>query len=339
MPEVSVIIPTYRHRDYVLATLDAVFAQTFQDFEIIVINDGSPDDTGQLLRPLAEAGKIRYLEQPNAGQAAARNRGLKEARGRFIALLDDDDLWPPDKLEWQVDVMRRKPHVGAVVGDRVYWDGRTPPPPPPTSDEPRLITFEGLFSGNPIASPGQALLRGDIMARLGGFNPNIWGADDYDLWFRICRVSAFEFYDRIALLYRVHASNASHNLERMLTNCRTVLAEHSAAAAPARQFELRRAANRWLYQYAGERVVLRLKDEWARGDYFAALKSCRTLAAFSKLTLRDPPLLRRIGNDILPLRQMIKEKLPSFLVHSVRTVKTRSNTVVDALAGRRYGCE
>ena len=71
MPQVSVIIPTYNHRDYVLQTLEFVFAQTFDDFEIIVINDGSPDDTADLLRPLAAAGKIRYFEQANVGQSGA----------------------------------------------------------------------------------------------------------------------------------------------------------------------------------------------------------------------------------------------------------------------------
>src|SRR5260370_24652309 len=103
---VSVVIPAYRHRDFVLATLDSVFSQAFTDYEVIVINDGSSDDTTELLRPLAASGHIRYFEQANAGQATSRNRGIHAARGEFIALLDDDDLWPPDKLEWQVEALR-----------------------------------------------------------------------------------------------------------------------------------------------------------------------------------------------------------------------------------------
>src|ERR1700719_2929443 len=102
MPAVSVIIPTYNHRDFVLDAIESVFAQTFTDYEVIVVNDGSPDDTASVLAPLASAGRIRYLEQANAGQGAARNRGIAQARGEFIALLDDDDRWPADKLEWQV---------------------------------------------------------------------------------------------------------------------------------------------------------------------------------------------------------------------------------------------
>ena len=115
---VSVIVPTYKHRDFVLATLDSVFAQTFTDYEVIVVNDGSPDDTADVLRPLAEAGRIRYVEQENQGQAAARNRGIAQARGEFVALLDDDDLWPPDKLEWQVGCLRADPTAVAAYGYR-----------------------------------------------------------------------------------------------------------------------------------------------------------------------------------------------------------------------------
>jgi glycosyltransferase involved in cell wall biosynthesis len=102
-PLISVIIPTYRHRDFILRTLDSVFAQTRGDYEIIVVNDGSPDDTKTVLTPLVDAGRIRYVEQPNGGQSQARNRGLELARGKYIAFLDDDDLWPPDKLEWQTE--------------------------------------------------------------------------------------------------------------------------------------------------------------------------------------------------------------------------------------------
>ncbi len=81
LPVVSVVIPTYKHAEYVLATLESVFAQTFTSYEVIVVNDGSPDNTAAKLQPLVDAGRIRYFEQPNAGQSAARNRGLAEARG------------------------------------------------------------------------------------------------------------------------------------------------------------------------------------------------------------------------------------------------------------------
>src|SRR5689334_17923461 len=109
MTAVSVVIPTYNHSRYVLDAVESVFAQTFTDYELIVVNDGSPDDTSDVLRPLVDAQKIQYIEQPNRGGAAARNAGLGRARGEFIVILDDDDLLPADKLESQVAEMKLSP--------------------------------------------------------------------------------------------------------------------------------------------------------------------------------------------------------------------------------------
>ena len=115
-PHVSVVIPTYNHSQYILSTIDSVFAQNYKGYEVIVINDGSPDDTAQVLKPLVEQNRIQYIEQENRGQAAARNRGLEVARGEFVAFLDDDDLWPPDKLEWQVAYLASHAEAVAVGG-------------------------------------------------------------------------------------------------------------------------------------------------------------------------------------------------------------------------------
>lgn len=116
-PRVSVIIPTYRHAAYVGETIASVLAQTFRDFELIIVNDGSPDNTADVLRPLIRSNAcIRYVEQSNGGQASARNHGLRLAQGEFLAYLDDDDLWPPDKLAWQVPLLECHPEAAFVYG-------------------------------------------------------------------------------------------------------------------------------------------------------------------------------------------------------------------------------
>src|SRR5690606_4258640 len=94
--------------------------QTFTDHEIIVINDGSPDDTAAVLAPYRD--RIRYVEQANAGQAAARNRGIGMARGRYVALLDDDDAWPADKLKWQVAALDAEPEAVLAYGEDLRVD-------------------------------------------------------------------------------------------------------------------------------------------------------------------------------------------------------------------------
>jgi len=236
MPTVSVIIPTYKHQDYVLKALDSVFAQSFTDYEVIVVNDGSPDNTEAVLRPLAESGRIGYIAQENAGQSAARNRGIAEAEGEFIALLDDDDLWPPDKLAWQVQALRANPDVALVYG-RVQVVNGDGDPWTPVDDKGEPLTYrwmspgpsgdvyEAFLDDNYIVSPGQCLLRRSCLDSLGKspFNPKTrGGSDDWELYLRLAQQFPFIQEDRVSILYRLHSANASNNVAQVLLSILSV---------------------------------------------------------------------------------------------------------------------
>jgi len=237
---VSVVIPTYNHADFVRQTLDSVFAQTFADYEVIVVNDGSPDNTADLLRPLADAGRIQYVEQVNGGQARARNTGIALARGEFIALLDDDDLWPPDKLAWQVAALRARSDALVVYGRPVCVDAAGAPVPAPAiagqpvgwlDDAPSGNVYEAFMARNFLLSPGQALIRRSALCALGDapFDPAIRGCDDWDVWLRLARCGApFLYENRASLFYRLHAGNASRNLRGMYESDLMVRAKHLA---------------------------------------------------------------------------------------------------------------
>ena len=231
---VSIIIPTYKHQDFVLATLDSVFAQTFTDYEVIVINDGSPDNTAAVLQPLAEAGRIRYIEQKNAGQSAARNRGIAEARGEFIALLDDDDLWPPDKLEWQVQALHGDPDAVLVYGGaslvKPEFDiadaGALGPELYPEKESSIGNAYREFIVTHPPCSPGQTLIRASAVKQVGCFDEAIWGADDYDLNIRLSKIGDFIYQRRLALYYRQHPENASKDFRRHYLNVCRVRRKH-----------------------------------------------------------------------------------------------------------------
>ncbi len=224
-PSVSVVIPAYGHAQYIEATLQSVFAQTFQDFEVIVINDGSPDNTAEVLRPWVTKGAILYFEQPNAGQSAARNEGVRRARGEFIAFLDDDDQWPADKLQWQVARMQEDPAAVAAYG-YAHLSGNGEDFRLPTTAGPSGPVKSALLLGNFIVSPGQVLLRAADLRALGGLDARIRGADDWDLWLRLADRGAFIYEDRCALEYRYHASNASRDVRNMFSTQLVVMRKH-----------------------------------------------------------------------------------------------------------------
>ena len=313
MPAVSVIIPTYKHQDFVLATLDSVFAQTFTDYEVIVINDGSPDDTARVLGPLAEAGRIRYLEQENTGQSVARNRGIAEARGEFIALLDDDDWWPPGKLQWQMDALARHPEAGMVGGPTNIVDAsgnhiaRT--------DFIPHVSFKACVMECPFVSPGQTLIRASLLRQLGGLNPAIWGADDWDLWLRIAKTSRIVTEDRDALFYRKHDGNASKSLCRMVDNCLFVANTHIKDIDPRERAVVTRTAYLWLYSIQGRPIVQKIKEAVKARQFRLLPPYLRRLARFAKALSSSPLTMIRFVRDCLP---------QSWSAHLHRPVSPRS---------------
>ena len=273
-PAVSVIIPTYKHRDYVLRTVESVLAQTFADFEIIVVNDGSPDDTAQVLQPLVESGKITYVDQSNSGHAAARNRGFAGARGKLLAFLDDDDLWPLDNLESQMRVLQdAPPEVVACVGQCQYVSEVKLPQPTPVVDE--TITFERLLCRNSIISPGQVLIRKSALEAVGGFGAVRGGADDWDCWLRLAKHGKILANEHVSLLHTVHPSggSASHNAISMLSSANEVIAAHTRDVPLA----TRRDAFCSLLDQASIFVVTQMTRALGRGNLNEFSQGCKWL--------------------------------------------------------------
>ncbi len=241
VPTVSVIIPTYRHRDYVLAALDSVFKQTYSDYEILLINDGSPDDTADVVRSVVEQRGIRYYEKPNGGQANARNFGLQLARGRYIAFLDDDDLWPANKLEWQVAALEGAPDAVMVYGGMRLVGSSEDAALDPGPGAPEGNVTDSFLRRCRIWSPGQTVIRTDHLKAIGGLDesPLIQGADDWDMYIRLSKRGEVVYRNELALMYRTHDSNASQDAIRMYQVQVRVFHKH-LGIAPWREPAVRR---------------------------------------------------------------------------------------------------
>lgn len=279
MPKVSVIIPTYAHAALILQTLESVFAQSFTDYEVIVVNDGSPDHTEEVLKPLVEAGKIRYFEKTNGGVASARNLGIGKAGGKYIALLDDDDLWPATNLEWLVAELDLDQDIGLIGGTWVPLDadestkGRF---------DPAWVTidFDYFFGGNPFISPGQTLIRREVLEDVGGFDESLWGTDDLDLWMRVAARHRMKIVPMTALRYRFHEGNASRNLPRMAENFRRTVRKNLTHAVISERERLKWTSWMWLYAWIGKQSTEAFATALRSGSIRGTRKSFSNLKPF-----------------------------------------------------------
>jgi len=205
-PMVSVIIPTFNRFDLLPRAVRSVLGQTFSDLELIIVDDGSRDKTPKIVEKFkVRDNRVRYIRlRENQGGPRARNIGIKAARGKYIALLDDDDQWLSKKLEWQVEKFHRlSKKVGVVYGGyrKIFVDQER---------EDQIIRprakgeiFQELLRGCPIGSPTN-LIRRDCFDRIGLFDVKLKSCQDWDLWLRIGRYYQFEFVDRIVANYYLH---------------------------------------------------------------------------------------------------------------------------------------
>lgn len=211
-PVVSVIIPAYNLAPYLPETLASLFAQTRRDFEAIVINDGSTDNTDEVLAPLLD--RIIYIKQPNRGVMAARNAGLQRARGRYIALLDGDDLWLPRMLEVLIGMLEADPGLSAVYPNAYFFcspqfDGKLYQDIFPVSVP---ITFDRVLRRECYIF-GHVVFRRAVLDEVGGYDESLQGqgAEDLDLWLRMLRHDhRFKFTTEPLVKYRWRQNSLSN---------------------------------------------------------------------------------------------------------------------------------
>lgn len=223
--QVSVVIPTYNRADIIRDALESVLAQSYQDFEILVVDDGSSDNTCEVVASLGSS-KIRFIRsERNFGCSAAYNRGIKEATGNLIAFLDSDDIWEPEYLEREVDFLSRHPEVGVVFCDTEIRG----PEMHVDSIVSLMDAFPKYLRKNPKASeyiidarqmylcllqevpikPSATVARREVFSKAGVFDEQWPSGTDWDLFLRMSRQTNFGYIDR-ALVTQRHRSDATH---------------------------------------------------------------------------------------------------------------------------------
>lgn len=210
MSTVTIIIPTYNRADLIGETLSSVFTQTYRDFEVIVVDDGSTDDTASVLQPLMEQDLIKYVYQNNQGESAARNRGIAEAKGQYIAFLDSDDLFEPTRLEMQLQYFRDHPDIGLVHSGFTKFDNSSEDLGyRDTSWFTGMIYPQILLYWTTLIPPSTVLIPKKVFEVIGPFDKSLRIGPDLDMWRRIARKYPFGFINKSLTRIRVHSGNIS----------------------------------------------------------------------------------------------------------------------------------
>jgi glycosyltransferase involved in cell wall biosynthesis len=261
-PVVSIVMPTFNRRALLPATVASVQAQTLREWELIIGDDGSDEETRAYLHGLAHDARIRVLWLAHSGRpAVGRNAGLREALGTYVAFLDSDDVWAPQKLERQLEVLRAHPavkwcytgfrQIDAAGCDTQDEHGRWTPA---VSD-----LFEALVKGPiPIRTPSVVLATRALVIEAGGFDTTLDAAEDVDLWLRLARLSPGVALDEPLVQVRRHADNHSRRWKLVHTGRERSLHKLEQQIEPARRRLVRRERARNALQLAAAHA--------ARGD-------------------------------------------------------------------------
>ncbi len=222
MPKVSVIVPSYNSGHFLKEALESALAQTFQDFEILVIDDGSTDQTKSIVEEYVKRypDKIHYKYQENTGLPGARNTGLRQARGEYIALLDADDKWLEHRLAKTVAAIETDPRIGVAHANIARFDKDGQILDVPKRDAQYLSgwIFKYIFLRNAHVSCPTVLFKKKCCDTLGMFDENLayLGCEDRELWLRIAKEYKFVYIDEVLAYYRITMNSMSKNMDKMM---------------------------------------------------------------------------------------------------------------------------
>lgn len=216
-PTISVVIPTHNRAKLLKRAINSVLRQTFEDFELIVVDDASLDNTSEVVESIND-GRIRYVRlEKNSGGPVARNTGIKKARGKFIALLDDDDEWLPNRLELQIEKFESLgKDVGVVYGGFYYVSQDTGEIIGKRLPRYRGDVYTHFLKENFVGSP-TLLIRKECFKKAGLFDPELKSSQDWDMWLRIAKYYRFDYVPAVVAKYYVHGHQITFNMKKYIS--------------------------------------------------------------------------------------------------------------------------
>jgi len=292
-PTVSVVIPTYNYGRYVARAVDSVLAQTRPPRDVVVVDDGSTDDTHEVLARFGD--RIHVIRQQNCGVSQARNNGAAASEGDLIAFLDADDFWHEDKLACQVEAYRGRPDAGMVHCGLQEVDVDGNPLGPKLDGLDGWVAKDLLLLQRTVilAAPSNAIIPRAVFDEAGGFDPALSTAADWDLCFRIAVGRPFVYVPELLVSYTLHSSNMHRNIDAMDRDMHLAFRKAFASDAGGSLRHLRRNA------YANLYVVL-------SGSYFGVGNTARAVRAGARGCLLRPQAAARLAWG--PVRAVFRQR-------------------------------
>lgn len=288
MPRFSIIIPTYNRAALVGAAVASVLAQTLGDLEVIVVDDGSTDNTAQVVQTFQSDARVQYVAQPNQGRSLARNHGANLAKGELLGFLDSDDEYLPNALALHEQAFAEHATLGLTVGGLNYIDaqGRILGTRNPWEESENLSLAGWLF--NCYAQPATILIRHDWFARVGGFDPACEIAEDWDLFLQLAlKGCEFAWVRQSVCQYRQHPQNSSRQLALHRDgSIRSLSKVFVQTSLPLEVASLKGAALAWVYVVFAHKALVANEHALARENLAEALRLDPQLK-----TTRKPDLL------------------------------------------------
>ncbi|NEO69724.1 glycosyltransferase [Moorena sp. SIO3H5] len=315
MPTISVIVPVYNGEKTILETIQSIQAQTFSDFELIVINDGSTDGTLDVISTVNDH-RLKVFSYENGGLPVARNRGIRRSRGEFITFIDADDLWKPDKLELQLAALEKKPEAGVAYSwtafidenskflfawQPLYWEDNV---------YPQLLIRNFISSGSNI------MVKRKYIEAAGEFDPSLKSVEDWDYYLRLAALCPFVLVPKYQILYRRSSQSMTSKVD-VMENANLIVIERAFKAAPPELKSLKNKSLANAYRYLAKQCIANAFDE--EGVKLASQKLSYSIKLYPKIMLSNETMrliLKLLIIKLIPkkiaghLIQVIGKKMP-----------------------------
>jgi glycosyltransferase involved in cell wall biosynthesis len=313
MPTISVIIPAYNAEQTILETIQSIQQQTFKDFELIVINDGSTDRTLEILNQINEP-RIKVFSYNNGGLPTARNRGISNASSEFISFIDADDLWTAEKLESQLMALQQNPNAGVAYSWTLNMrdEGQSVSFAQGASSTLEGNVYQDLLLGNFIGSGSNILIRRSVIEMIGEFEPTMRSFEDWDFYLRAAAKCEFVVVAKPQILYRQTSQSMSSKVDVMEQEGLRAIERAYQTAPPEIQY-LRNKSLAFLYRYCAGLCLANNNSIDANSLKYAQEKLWMAVELY-------PSILRERYAQNLIIKLLVKRVLPDSVSQLVISV-------------------